>query len=102
MKKPPIPETKQMPISGIFGVLSDPARLEIIRLLLEKKEAPCGDCELPISKSTLSHHYKVLREAGIISTRSEGTRQVNCLRVEEINRRFPGLLDLIRRELGQG
>ncbi|HVM33334.1 MAG TPA: metalloregulator ArsR/SmtB family transcription factor [bacterium] len=88
------------PVDRVFSALGDPVRLEIIRILMEKKEAPCGDCGLPVGKSTLSHHYKVLREIGFIKTRGEGTRQINCLQIEEINRRFPGLLEWIGRPQG--
>jgi DNA-binding transcriptional ArsR family regulator len=88
-------DTKKVPLSSVFYALSDPARLQIIKILLDKKEAPCGDCKMPVSKSTLSHHYKVLRQAGWVKTRSEGTRQYNSLRLDEINERFPGLLALI-------
>jgi DNA-binding transcriptional ArsR family regulator len=99
MRKPLNSEPKKIPLCAVFAALSDPARLKIIKILLEKKEAPCGDCDMPVSKSTLSHHYKVLRQVGWVKTRAQGTRQFNSLRMEEINERFPGLLALIEGNL---
>jgi DNA-binding transcriptional ArsR family regulator len=99
MRNGPTTEPKKVPLSAVFSALSDPARLKIIKILLEKKEAPCGDCNMPVSKSTLSHHYKVLRQVGWVKTRAEGTRQFNSLRMDEINERFPGLLALIEGNL---
>jgi DNA-binding transcriptional ArsR family regulator len=93
-------ETKKVPLSTVFYALSDPARLKIIKILLDKKEAPCGDCKMPVSKSTLSHHYKVLRQAGLVKTRGEGTRQFNSLRLDEMNQYLPGLLELIEKSPG--
>ena len=94
------PNIHKVPLSTIFYALSDPARLKIMKMLLEKKEAPCGDCKMPVSKSTMSHHFKVLRQAGLVQTRGEGTWQFNSLRLEEIQERFPGLLDLIEKASG--
>jgi DNA-binding transcriptional ArsR family regulator len=82
----------QMPLSAIFYALSDPARLKIVKELLERDEIACCEFKTNVSKSTLSHHFKVLREAGIIQKREEGTRQFNSLRTEEIEKRCPGLL----------
>jgi DNA-binding transcriptional ArsR family regulator len=89
------PNIHKVPLSAVFHALSDPARLKIVKMLIEKKEAPCGDCKMPVSKSTMSHHFKVLRQAGLVQTRSAGTWQFNSLRLEEIHERFPSLLDLI-------
>ncbi len=84
-----------MPLSHILNALSDPARLKIVKILLEKEEQPCGAFKMTISKSTLSHHFKVLREAGLIQKRGEGTTHLTSLRREEIENRFPGLLAAI-------
>ncbi|HET9870020.1 MAG TPA: metalloregulator ArsR/SmtB family transcription factor [bacterium] len=97
MRKTHSADLQKTPLPKVFQALSDPARLGILRTLLEKGEAPCSECDLPVSKSTLSHHYKVLRQVGLITTRSEGTRQVNCLDRWAIERRFPGLLEWIDR-----
>ena len=58
----------------------------------------CKEFELGISKSTRSHHFENLRNAGLIKTRSSGTKNLSYLRDKELNKRFPGLLDLISAE----
>ena len=55
----------------------------------------CGSFDLDITKSTLTHHFRVLREAGVIEQRIEGTAKLNSLRREDLDRRFPGLLDAV-------
>ena len=76
----------------VLAALGDPVRLDIVRQLTEQPEIPCGGFGLDLAKSTLSHHFKVLREAGIVATRSEGTSLMNYLDRDSIERRFPGLL----------
>lgn len=70
-------------------------RLSIVKKLSERSEQPCGAIEVSVSKSTLTHHFKVLRETGVINTRSEGTQYLNSLRRDDLNARFPELLDSI-------
>jgi DNA-binding transcriptional ArsR family regulator len=55
----------------------------------------CADLGLPVSKSTGSHHFKVLREAGVVRCRVEGTRRYYTLRRDDLEARFPGLLDSV-------
>jgi DNA-binding transcriptional ArsR family regulator len=55
-------------------------------------ERTCGSFDLPVTKSTCTHHFKVLREAGVIHQRQEGTSRLNTLRREDLEARFPGLL----------
>lgn len=77
----------------VLAALGDPVRLDIVRQLAARGEVPCGGFEFDLAKSTLSHHFKVLREAGVVGARSEGTSLINYLEREAIDRRFPGLLD---------
>ncbi|MFZ4713173.1 MAG: ArsR/SmtB family transcription factor [Bacteriovoracaceae bacterium] len=97
MKKTYCPNLKKMPISALFDALSDPIRIEIVLTLLDGEETSCGDCKSPLSKSTMSHHFKVLRECGIIQRRGEGKTHFLSLRVEEIEERMPGFLDVLRK-----
>jgi hypothetical protein len=60
-------------------------------------ERPCGAFEPALPKSTLAHHFKVLRASGILATRAEGTQSLNSLRRADLNARFPGLLDAVLR-----
>jgi DNA-binding transcriptional ArsR family regulator len=87
------PEPAEIDLSAVLHALSDPMRLRIVaRLAVQGGEHTCGSFKLPIVKSTCTHHFKVLREAGLIRQRVVGTKRVNSLRREEIEARFPGLL----------
>jgi DNA-binding transcriptional ArsR family regulator len=100
MRRVNLPSLAKMPLSAILYALSDPARLKIVICLLEKSEIPCGEFKCNLTKSTMSHHFKVLRESGLIQIRSEGTKQFNSLRTKEIDARFPGLLKAISKAAG--
>jgi DNA-binding transcriptional ArsR family regulator len=95
MRQSYCPKLKDVPLSSILHALSDPARLRIVKTLLERDEACCGEFGGKVAKSTMSHHFKVLRAAGILEKREEGTKQFNCLRKKEIETRCPGLLQAI-------
>lgn len=84
----------------ILQALSDPVRLEIVRQLARcpgTNELRCGQIELPVTKSTASHHFKILFAAGIVSEREQGTSKFMRLRRDELDERFPGLLDSVLR-----
>jgi len=89
------PALGQVELADVLHALSDPVRLEIVRLLAEEGEKPCGAFCAPVSKSTLSHHLKVLRQAGLTQTRPAGTQRLISLRREELEERFPELLDSV-------
>jgi DNA-binding transcriptional ArsR family regulator len=103
--KPPSRDTSGAPdlatidIVTVLQALSDPVRLEIVRQLAgcAAGELTCGQIELPVSKSTTSHHLKALSAAGIIGEREAGTRKYLHLRREELDRRFPGLIESVLR-----
>lgn len=86
------PDPKDITLEGVLYALGDPVRLAIVRQLAELEELPCAAIEVPIAKSTLSHHFKILREAGVLLCRKQGTQHLNSLRREELDQRFPGLL----------
>jgi DNA-binding transcriptional ArsR family regulator len=84
----------------IIQALADPVRLEIVRQLAgcpSAGELTCGSVSLPVSKSTASHHFKTLLDAGVIAERSQGTRKYLHLRREELDRQCPGLIDSVLR-----
>ncbi|MFG1809691.1 ArsR/SmtB family transcription factor [Streptomyces sp. NPDC049040] len=92
------PDRDHMVFTTVLAALSDPVRLAIVARLAEvgtSGEPACVSFALPVSKSTQSAHFKVLREAGVIRQRDEGTRRLNRLRREDLDARFPGLLDLV-------
>ncbi|WP_329536032.1 metalloregulator ArsR/SmtB family transcription factor [Streptomyces sp. NBC_01450] len=81
-----------MTLPRLLGALSDPTRLGIVRVLSDGAERGWGQLRAPVAKSTLSHHLKVLREAGVARTRQDGTRCFVTLRRDSLDARFPGLL----------
>ena len=91
------PSARAIQLTGVLYALSDPMRLAIVRSIAANGEQPCGTFNLPLAKSTLSHHFKVLRENGVIRMKPQGKQIINSLRQDELDRRFPGLLDAILR-----
>jgi len=83
----------------VIQALSDPVRLEIVRQLAGcmQGELRCGAVSIPVTKSTASHHFRTLLDAGVIAERSEGTRKYLHLRRAELDERFPGLIDSMLR-----
>jgi len=86
------PDLETVTLATMMAALSDPVRVAIVRELSVRGEASCGACDVGVSKATRSHHFKVLREAGLTRTRAEGTHRFVALRREEVELRFPGLL----------
>jgi DNA-binding transcriptional ArsR family regulator len=91
-----LPTRDEIQLDRVLHALSDPQRLAIIRALAEDPTArPCGSFDLDVSKSTKTHHFRVLREAGLITQRVEGTCRMTSLRRDDLDARFPGLLDAV-------
>ena len=83
-------------LATVLHALSDPVRLGIVvDLRASGDERRCGSFDAPVTKSTLTHHFRVLREAGLISQRQDGTARLSKLRSEDLETRFPGLLDAV-------
>ncbi len=97
MREPTYPKEREIELSQVLYALSDPVRLRIVRILWDEEERTCGTFPIDMPKSTLSHHFKVLRECGLTMTRSEGTSRIISLRRKELGRRFPGVLTAILR-----
>ncbi len=91
------PSLADVPLALVMQALSDPCRIAIVRALLNASsgELACNAVPLKISKATRSHHFTVLREAGLAFTRTDGTKCMTSIRRDEFEARFPGLLDLI-------
>ncbi|MEU5581798.1 ArsR/SmtB family transcription factor [Streptomyces huasconensis] len=92
----PLPE--EMDLRTVLHALADPLRLGVIARFLREPagtERTCASFELPVSKSTTSHHFKVMREAGLLRMVDHGNSRTAVLRREELDERFPGLLKLV-------
>ncbi|UFW71746.1 ArsR/SmtB family transcription factor [Bradyrhizobium sp. WU425] len=92
------PSRSEISLAGVLGALADPMRLRIVKSLAAQSDcmscteaARCPD----MAKSTLSNHFRILREAGLIRTSKQGVQHRNVLREEDINARFPKLLKMI-------
>jgi DNA-binding transcriptional ArsR family regulator len=95
-----LPDLAGVEVLTVLEALSDPVRLEIVRQLAacpESEGLTCGHIELPVAKSTASHHLKTLARAGITVEREQGTCKFVSLRRAELDARFPGLLDSVLR-----
>jgi DNA-binding transcriptional ArsR family regulator len=94
------PDLDDVELLTVLQALSDPVRLEIVRQLAASespKGLACYQLNLAVSKSTASHHLKTLSQAGITTEREEGTRKYLALRRDELEARFPGVLDSVLR-----
>ncbi|MFI5841776.1 ArsR/SmtB family transcription factor [Catenuloplanes sp. NPDC051500] len=88
------PDLADVTLAQALTALGDPIRLSIVRVLSDGREHLGGDFPTSVAKSTLSHHMKTLRQAGVIHSRPDGTRCWNSLR-PDFEARFPGLLGTI-------
>lgn len=89
------PTSDEMTLVGVMAALSDPIRVGLVRVLADGRERGWGELRVPVAKSTLSHHLRVLRDAGLTRTRQEGTRCFVALRGRDLETRFPGLLEAV-------
>jgi DNA-binding transcriptional ArsR family regulator len=90
------PACEDLELPAILHALSDPQRLRIIReLSVDPTPRPCGSFELGVTKSTCTHHFRVLREAGLITQHELGASKLTSLRRHDLDERFPGLLDAV-------
>ncbi|WP_406838347.1 ArsR/SmtB family transcription factor [Streptomyces sp. AHU1] len=90
----------EVPVLTALAALADPVRIRLVRELAGSPEwsRSCGSFDVPVGKAALSHHFAVLRGAGLVEQRDEGPKRVNRLRRTEFEARFPGLLTLVLRE----
>jgi DNA-binding transcriptional ArsR family regulator len=89
-----MPARDEIDLAEVLQALGDPVRLQIVGALAGGERA-CGSFPLPVSDSTRSHHFKVLRRAGVTATRVHGTQRLASLRRGDLDARFPGLLDSV-------
>jgi DNA-binding transcriptional ArsR family regulator len=94
------PGRDEIELAAVLHALSDPVRLQIVSALADGVEQSCGSLSLPVSKSTCAHHFRVLREAGVIRQRLVSTTRLNSLRREDLDELFPGLMDAVLASAG--
>ncbi|ATF91995.1 Helix-turn-helix domain [Cedecea neteri] len=91
------PEREQIRLENVLFALGNPLRLEIVRQLAGGVELTCGALRQDVAKSTMTHHWRVLRDSGVIWQRPQGRENLISLRREDLDARFPGLLETLLR-----
>ncbi|MFF3178022.1 ArsR/SmtB family transcription factor [Streptomyces sp. NPDC057900] len=90
------PAREDIRIEAVLHALSDPVRLCVVReLAAADEELTCSRFDLPVTKSTTTHHFRVLRESGVVQQVYRGTAKMNGLRRADLEALFPGLLDRV-------
>lgn len=93
------PPARDIELPRVLGALADQHRLATVRYVARNGESWCRqvmeEAGLPMTKSTFSHHLRILREAGVLTKRIQGTRGYTKLRKADLDERFPGLIDSI-------
>jgi DNA-binding transcriptional ArsR family regulator len=101
----PHPTRDQIDLPMVLDCLSDPIRLAIVYTLALREQAAtelcCGDFNALSGKSNLAYHFAKLRESGVMQTRIVGTNRLMKLRREDLDARFPGLLDAVIKSAGR-
>ncbi|MFF7987191.1 ArsR/SmtB family transcription factor [Streptomyces sp. NPDC007901] len=92
------PDLDDVDLRTVLSALSDPLRLEMVVRLINSPGLSCGGFFPHLTASVLTRHFRALREAGIIRQSDSGIRRENVLRKDELDQRFPGLIDLIVKE----
>jgi DNA-binding transcriptional ArsR family regulator len=95
------PRADELELGKIFAALADPSRRKVIADLLKEADGTVRTCwsfNLPVAKSTLTYHFKVLKDSGLVISLDRGNRREVVLRKQELDQRFPGLLDVIKNE----
>jgi DNA-binding transcriptional ArsR family regulator len=94
------PTPQEMDIGSIFAALADPIRRRVVLALAEKPNEirDCSSFERPVTKATRTHHFRVLRQSGLLRQVDLGNSRTNQLRIKELEQRFPGLMTLILTE----
>ena len=94
------PNIDDINLTDIMYALSDPARVEIVRTIaLEKRPMTCGELNAERPKSSMSHHFKILRDSGLLRTEIDGKEHLNSLRTNEVEAKFPGVMKAILKNI---
>ncbi len=91
----PQPEQTDLELAAVLHALGDPVRLSLVRRMADGSECACSPADLDVPRSTLTNHWRILREAGLTTTRPDGKARLMTLRRGPVDARFPGLLDAV-------
>ncbi|MFI0739489.1 ArsR/SmtB family transcription factor [Streptomyces sp. NPDC021100] len=100
----PQPDVEDIRLEKVLGALGDPVRLHLFRVMSTDEQCDCDSVRLGVGhlhKSTVSHHMRVLREAGVTSTRAVGRNRRVTVRRADLDARFPGLVDALLTASGE-
>jgi DNA-binding transcriptional ArsR family regulator len=99
LEKIPHPPASALDLATVMRVVGDPVRLQLVRLLADGGPRVCGEVAdaLGMPTSTCSYHLRLLREAGVMHSRAQGTQRLVSLRRDVLDERFPGLVDVLTR-----
>lgn len=95
------PAVEEMELGAVLAALADPLRRRVVRELVSAPEGAARTCSsfaLPVSKATVTHHFRTLREAGLVQQVNRGNSRMATLRRQDVEARFPGLLGLLEAE----
>lgn len=90
-----MPEEEELDLFAVMSALTDPTRRAIVEMVAAAPGEACSRSDFGVTKSALTRHWRVLREAGVIKQEAQGNRHRNWVRKDELDRRFPGLMDLV-------
>ena len=97
MKTVAHPQVQDLELAKVFQALSDPTRLKLVRMLAADKDLSCSVLCLGRPKSSMSHHFKIMIDAGLLRVDVAGNTHRNNLRLHDLESRFPGLMPSILR-----
>jgi DNA-binding transcriptional ArsR family regulator len=100
MRALPQPKPADFDLAAVLHALGDPVRLELVRRIVAAGRITCGPEGLDVPRSTLSNHWRILREAGVVTVRADGRTRWVTLRRDDLDARFPGLLDTVLQAAG--
>ncbi|WP_313682863.1 helix-turn-helix transcriptional regulator [Pantoea sp.] len=89
------PPRAEIRLENVLAALGNPMRMTVVSILADGGEHTCGSLLQGVSKSTLTHHWRVLRDSGVIWQRPSGRENLLSLRREDLNARFPGLVEAL-------
>ena len=93
------PAAEDLQLPRVLAALAEPNRLATVQYVARAGESCCSEviaeAGLSMTKSTFSHHLRILREAGVLTKRIQGTKGYTKVRKDDLDRRFPGLIDAI-------